>query len=75
MKATTQAQFKEIRNNRYTVIRFKGDKRVSTYSNVGVHKLQLELLAATEAGLTCLVFESGKEPRHSSYNLADYIYQ
>jgi hypothetical protein len=71
--ATTQKQFNEIRDTRYTVIRFKGNKRVSTYMGLNIQGLQKEVLGATKTGSTCLVFEGENAPKHSSWDLADYI--
>lgn len=65
----------ELHGKTYSVIRFKDGRRVSSYGGLTANEALSEAQEATERGLLCLVFTTEKEPKTSSWLLADYIKQ
>lgn len=72
--AITMNRFKEIRDNRYTVITFKDGKRLLTYGNLSMDSAMSEVITKTTNGngIVAKVYPYGEEPKHYSWDIADY---
>ncbi len=57
--AMTQEDYKEVRNNRYTMIVFTTDgNRVSTMSNYPMHRIMKEAVSYTSRGYVVKIWDA-----------------